>query len=320
MDRQVKPRGAREVVRIGGASGFWGDSSLGPVQLVRHGGIDYLVFDYLAEVTMSLLARARMKDADAGFAVDFVSVAMKGVLSDIAARRVKVIANAGGVNSRGCRRTLEALCAQAGVALTIAVVEGDDVLPLLEQGRLDGARELCSGEPVPAKLLTANAYLGALPIAAALKAGADVVITGRCVDSALTLGVLMHEFGWRADDYDRVAAGSLAGHIVECGPRPAHRLGARAGLGRHRLSDRGVPRRRHVRRHQADRHRRPRHAGDGRRAGAVRGRRSGGLPVARRDRGLLARASGRRRGRPRPRDGRTRLSAHRTVQGVGDLG
>ena len=312
-----------QVVRIGCASGFWGDSAIAAPQLLR-ARIDYLVFDYLAEVTMSLLARARLKDADAGYAVDFVSVAMKSVLSDIAARRVKVVANAGGVNPRGCRRALEALCAQAGVALTIAVVEGDDVLPLLEQGRLDGVREMYSGEPLPAKLLTANVYLGALPIAAALKAGADVVITGRCVDSALTLGVLLHEFGWRSDDYDRLAAGSLAGHIVECGPQATGGLHtdwervpdwASIGYPIVECGSDGI-----VRRHQAGGHRRPRDAGDGRRASVVRGRRSGCLCAARRDRGLLPRASGRRRGRPRPRDGRTRLSADRTVQGVGDLG
>ncbi len=255
---------------------------------------------------------------------DFVSVAMKSVLSDIAARRVKVVSNAGGVNPRGCRRALEALCAQAGVALNIAVVEGDDVLPLLEQGRLDGVREMYSGEPLPAKLLTANAYLGALPIAAALNAGADVVITGRCVDSALALGVLMHEFGWQADDYDRLAAGSLVGHILECGPQATgglhtdwERVPDWADIGYPIVECRAdgtfVC-------HQAGGHRRPRHAGDGRRAGAVRGRRSGCLYAARRDRGLFPRASGRRRGRSRPRDGRTGLSADRTVQGVGDLG
>jgi hypothetical protein len=191
-----------KILRIGCASGFWGDSEIAAPQLLRE-PIDYLAFDYLAEVTMSLLARARMRDAEAGYAADFVSVAMKSVLSGLAARRVKVVANAGGVNPRACKRALEGLCAQAGIALKIAVVEGDDVLPLVEQK----------------KFLTANAYLGALPIAAALANGADVVITGRCVDSALTLGILMHEFGWQTDDYDRLAAGSLAGHIIECGPQ-----------------------------------------------------------------------------------------------------
>jgi hypothetical protein len=208
-----------KIVRIGCASGFWGDSVIAAPQLLRGSKLDYLVLDYLAEVTMSLLARAKMKDPEAGYAADFVSVMMKSVLPDIVRQGVKVVANAGGVNPIGCKRALETLCAQAGVKLCIAVVEGDDLMPAVGTGGLDNVRELYSGEALPAKVLTANAYLGAIPIAAALAGGADVVITGRCVDSALTLGVLRHEFGWPVDDYDRLAAGSLAGHIVECGPQ-----------------------------------------------------------------------------------------------------
>jgi hypothetical protein len=207
------------IVRIGCASGFWGDSAIAAPQLMHGAEPDYLVLDFLAEVTMSLLARARMKDADAGYAVDFVSVTMKGVLAEIARRRVKVVANAGGVNPHGCKRALEALCADAGVKLQVAVVEGDDLMPQLDSLRRDGVRELYTGAALPPQMLTANAYLGAIPIAAALAAGADVVITGRCVDSALSLGVLMHEFKWRGDEYDRLAAGSLAGHVIECGPQ-----------------------------------------------------------------------------------------------------
>lgn len=204
-------------IRIGGASGFWGDSSVGAPQLVSERNLDFLVFDYLAELTMSLLAAARAKDPQMGYATDFVAVTMKSVLRDVVAKGIRVISNAGGVNPQACARALEALAAEQGVPLKIAVVTGDDVLPLLPQLREQGVRELQTGAPLPERLLTANAYLGALPIRAALDAGADVVITGRCVDSAVTLGALMHSFGWGADDHDRLAQGSLAGHIIECG-------------------------------------------------------------------------------------------------------
>jgi hypothetical protein len=192
------------MVRIGGASGFWGDSSVAAPQLVRRGNIDYLTFDYLAEITMSILARARAKDPSAGWATDFVDIALADLLPEIAARGIRVLANAGGMNPRGCAAALAKRAEAAGVDLRIAFVEGDDVLPLAK-------------ERVPKRLLSANAYLGAFPIAAALDAGAQIVITGRCVDSALPLGALIHEFGWQRDDWDRLAAGSLAGHILECG-------------------------------------------------------------------------------------------------------
>lgn len=206
-------------VRIGGASGFWGDSSLGPPQLVESGDIDYLVFDYLAELTMSILAGARLKNPDLGYATDFVSVAMKAVLRDVVAKGIRVVSNAGGVNPHGCAAALAALAQEQGITLTIAVVDGDDVMPLVPSLRdaAEPVRELQSGAPLPRQLLTANAYLGAEPIRSALDAGAQVVITGRCVDSAVTLGVLMHAFGWHSTDYDKLAAGSLAGHILECG-------------------------------------------------------------------------------------------------------
>ena len=205
------------VVRIGGASGFWGDSSVACAQLVRRGEVDYLVFDYLAELTMSILAAARAKSPDAGYATDFVEVAMKSVIGDIAAKRIKVVSNAGGVNPAACAAALAKLAETAGVKLNIAIVEGDDVLARIEELRASGVREMYAGAELPRRVLSANAYLGAIPIARALAAGADVVITGRCVDSAIALGPLIHEFGWREDDYDRLAAGSLAGHIIECG-------------------------------------------------------------------------------------------------------
>jgi hypothetical protein len=204
-------------VRIGGASGFWGDSSVGAPQLVQLGEVDYLVFDYLAELTMSILAAARAKDANLGYATDFVTVTMRAILKDVVAQGIKVISNAGGVNPQACAEAIGALAAEQGVDLRIAVVQGDDVMPLVPQLREEGVTELQSGEKLPGRLLTANAYLGALPVRQALSDGAHVVITGRCVDSAVTLGALMHEFGWNEADYDRLAQGSLAGHIIECG-------------------------------------------------------------------------------------------------------
>ena len=207
---------AEKVINIGGASGAWGDSPMAIPQLLT-ADVHYLMMDYLAEVTMSLLARARMKDPNAGFPPDFVAY-LKRSLPEIAKRGIKVVSNGGGVNPQGAKRALEAVCAELGLSLKVAVVEGDDVLPYLDRLRAT-VREASTAEPLPAKLLTANAYLGALPIAAALDRGADVVITGRCADSALALGILMHEFGWQPHDYDRLAAGSLVGHILECGPQ-----------------------------------------------------------------------------------------------------
>ncbi|WP_434035071.1 acyclic terpene utilization AtuA family protein [Cupriavidus sp. a3] len=206
-----------KTVRIGGASGFWGDSSVGAPQLVRHGNIDYLVFDYLAELTMSILASARLRKPELGYATDFVTVTMKSLLREIAERGIRVISNAGGMNPHGCAEAIAALAAEHGLTLRIAVVEGDDVMPLLPGLREAGVRDIQKGRPLPEKVVSANAYLGALPIRQALDQGAQIVITGRCVDSAVTLGVLMHEFGWKPDDYDRLAQGSLAGHIIECG-------------------------------------------------------------------------------------------------------
>ena len=192
----------RKVV-IGGASGGWGDSPRAVPQLLRERP-DYLMMDYLAEVTMSLLARARQKDPELGYVPDFISF-LGPYLGEL--RGTKVITNAGGTNPRNCRAALERACRESGVDLKIAVVEGDDVLPLV------------AGVPQPSGgLISANAYLGAWPIAAALRAGADIVITGRCADSALALGPLIAEFDWQPDEFDKLAAGSLLGHVIECGP------------------------------------------------------------------------------------------------------
>ena len=210
-------RPSPRTVRIGGASGFWGDSLLGAPQLVNSGMIDYLVFDYLAETTMAILAAARAKRPEMGYATDFVDVAMKAVLPEVMRRGIKVVANAGGMNPAGCAAALAALADSMGLAPRIAVVEGDDIAAQLPALREAGTRDLFSGEALPEKVLSANAYLGARPVAQALAAGADIVITGRGVDSAVTLGPLIHEFGWSMTDWDRLAGGCLAGHIIECG-------------------------------------------------------------------------------------------------------
>ncbi|MBP7334282.1 acyclic terpene utilization AtuA family protein [Niveispirillum sp.] len=206
-----------KIVRIGGASGFWGDSMVGAPQLVASGMIDYLVFDYLAETTMAILAAMRAKKPDMGYATDFVDTAMRLVLPDVMKRGIKVIANAGGINPQGCADALAALAASMGLSPRIAVVEGDDVSGLMATLREEGVRDMFTGEALPPRVLSANAYLGAFPVAHALAAGADIVITGRGVDSAVTVGALIHEFGWTPADYDRLAGGSLAGHIIECG-------------------------------------------------------------------------------------------------------
>jgi hypothetical protein len=203
------------IIRIGGASGAWGDSPRAIPQLLR-GPVDYLMMDYLAEVSMSLLARARMKAPETGFPPDFPAY-LKSSLPEIARRGIRVVTNAGGVNPQGCRAAMQAIVDELKLDLRIACVEGDDVMPFIETLRQQDVREASSGAELPRRLLTANAYLGALPIRAALALGADIVITGRCADSALALGILMHEFGWAEDDYDRLAAGSLVGHLLECG-------------------------------------------------------------------------------------------------------
>lgn len=207
----------KRIVRIGGASGFWGDSSVGAPQLVNSGLIDYLVFDYLAETTMAILAAARARKPEMGYATDFVDTAMKAVLPEVMKRGIKVVSNAGGIHPQACAEALRQLAAAMGLAPRIAVVTGDDVAPLLPRLRDAGVRDMFTGQPLPEKVLSASAYLGAVPVARALAAGADIVITGRGVDSAVTLGPLLHEFGWRADQFDELAGGSLAGHIIECG-------------------------------------------------------------------------------------------------------
>jgi len=207
---------SKELVRIGCGAGFWGDSGEGPKQLVESGQIDYLILDYLAEITMSLLARARSKDPAAGYATDFPDVIAR-LAPQIRQHGIRVVTNAGGVNPKACQEVLAAKLKAAGIDLRIGIVSGDDLLPRAAELKGQGIREMFSGGEFPDKPWSVNAYLGAFPIAAALDAGADIVITGRCVDSALALAPLVHEFGWKATDYDLLSAGSLAGHVIECG-------------------------------------------------------------------------------------------------------
>ena len=206
----------QKTIRIGGASGFWGDSAEGANQLVE-AKIDYLVFDYLAELTMSILAAARTKKPELGYATDFVNAAMRDTLKRCVERGIKVISNAGGINPAACAQAVEKLAQELGITVKVAIVHGDDVTPLVPELQQNGVKDFYTGARFPDKLISANAYLGAMPIAAALAAGADVVITGRVVDSAVVLGALIHEFGWKDGDYDQFSGASLAGHIIECG-------------------------------------------------------------------------------------------------------
>jgi hypothetical protein len=215
--------GESRVVRVAAGQGFWGDALDAPRRQVDGGPVDYLMLDYLAEVTMSILQKQKERDPRLGYARDFVG-AMASVLPAVVARGVRVIANAGGVNPPACAAAIGALAAQEGVAgrVRIGVVTGDDLLPRLDE-ILDAGHPLANmdtGEPLTTirdRVIAANAYIGSQPIVEALGREANVVITGRSTDTALTMAPLRHEFGWGARDWDRLAAGIVAGHIIECG-------------------------------------------------------------------------------------------------------
>jgi Acyclic terpene utilisation family protein AtuA len=211
------------VVRVAAGQGFWGDWLEAPVRQVRGGPIDYLMMDYLAEVTMSILQKQKSRDPKAGYARDFVTL-MERILPDIVQKGIKVTSNAGGVNPRGCAEAVLDVARGLGLSnkLAVGLVTGDDILGRLDELITGGhpLNNMESGRPladIRDRVLSANAYLGMAPIVEALRAGADVVITGRVTDTGLTLGPIFHEFGWPADDWDKVAAGTVAGHIIECG-------------------------------------------------------------------------------------------------------
>ena len=213
----------KNVVRVAAGQGFWGDDLDAPRRQVEGGPIDYLMLDYLAEVTMSILQKQKERDPSLGYARDFVG-AMESVLPTVVERGVKVIANAGGVNPPACAAAVQAVAEKKGArgALRIGVVSGDDLLGRLDQLIAAGhpLANMETGEPlslVRDRVLSANAYIGSEPIVEALGKGANVVITGRSTDTALTMAPLRHEFGWGATSWDQLAAGIVAGHIIECG-------------------------------------------------------------------------------------------------------
>ena len=210
-------------VRIAAGQGFWGDWPEAPVRQVRGGPIDYLMMDYLAEVTMSIMQKQKSRDPRAGYARDFVPL-MERILPDLVERGIKVTSNAGGVNPRGCAEAVLEAARRCGLQgkVKVGLVSGDDILDRLDEliERGHPLNDMETGRPlsdIRDRVLSANAYLGMAPIVQALEGGADVVVTGRVTDTGLTLGPIFHEFGWSPDDWDRVAAGTVAGHIIECG-------------------------------------------------------------------------------------------------------
>jgi hypothetical protein len=209
-------------LRIGNGQGFWGDNVDAPVDLLRGGPIDYIGMDYLAEVTLSIMMRQKLKNPALGYATDFIGF-VRRVLAEAQTRNVRIVTNAGGLNPRACRARIFEVARELGLSgIRIGVVEGDDVLARLPELVAAGhpLRNMDTGEPLAPhldKMMSANAYLGARPIAAALDQGALIVLCGRVTDTSLALGPLVHEFGWPADDWDRLAAGTIAGHVLECG-------------------------------------------------------------------------------------------------------
>lgn len=205
------------MIRIANGQGFWGDWLEAPVRLVEQGPIDYLALDYLAEVTMSILQKQRQADSTLGYARDFPPLIAR-LADKIRERGITVIANAGGVNPVACAREVVRLAP----GLKVAVVLGDDIYGRIDEFLAKGyeLRDMDTGEPIAAirdRILSANAYIGAFPLVAALATGAHVVIAGRSTDTALTLAPMVHRFGWGRDDFDKLAAGTIAGHIIECG-------------------------------------------------------------------------------------------------------
>jgi hypothetical protein len=211
-----------KTVRIGNGQGFWGDNVDAPVELVRGGPIDYVGMDYLAEVTLSIMMRQKRRNPDQGYATDFIDF-VRRILPEAKERNVRILTNAGGLNPRACRRRIFEVARELGISgVRVGVVEGDDVLGRLPALIAAGhpLHNMDTGEPLAPhvdRLMSANAYLGARPVVAALAGGAQIVLCGRITDTALALAPMIHEFGWGEEDWDRLAAGTIAGHILECG-------------------------------------------------------------------------------------------------------
>jgi hypothetical protein len=213
----------KEKIRIASGQGFWGDMLDAPVRQVEGGPIDYLMLDYLAEVTMSIMQKQRARDARAGYARDFIPL-MKQILPACVERNIRVTANAGGVNVEGCAEAVREVARELGLGgkFRIGLVTGDDIMSRIDDLLARGIelRNMDTDEPlstVRERIQSANVYLGAWPMVEALNQGAQIVITGRATDTGLTLAPIIHEFGWGETDWDKLSAGTIAGHIIECG-------------------------------------------------------------------------------------------------------
>lgn len=227
----------KETIRIASGQGFWGDLLTAPIDQVTRGPIDYLMMDYLAEVTMSIVQKQKLKDPSLGYAKDLITT-IDAILPHLVEKGIKLITNGGGVNLEACRDAILAIAEKHGLSVKVGVVTGDDILDDIDTLVAEGAelKNMEDGESltnVREKLLSANVYLGAAPIVEALKQGAQIVITGRTTDTGLCLAPMIYEFGWSMDDWDKMAAGTIAGHIIECG--------AQSSGGNYMEDWRGVP-------------------------------------------------------------------------------
>jgi hypothetical protein len=211
----------KRIVRIGNGQGFWGDSIDAPVHLAKGGPLDYLTLDYLAEVTLSIMQRQKLKNPQAGYARDFLDM-VKRILPEITEKGIKVITNAGGVNPQSCREKLIELAAASGKNIKIGVIQGDDIFPDLKAliGKGIDFKNIDTGESIDSiidKVYSANVYINSFTIAEALEQGAQIVLAGRVSDPGLALGPCIYEYGWKETDFNLLASGTLAGHITECG-------------------------------------------------------------------------------------------------------
>jgi hypothetical protein len=212
-----------KTIKIANGQGYWGDWLEAPIHLVERGPIDYLTLDYLAEITMSIMQKMRARDPQSGYARDFLQVVAR-VLPKCLDQNIKIVANAGGVNPQACVAGLTEVVKKLGLSgkVKVGVVAGDDIMDRLDEFIANGIglENMETGEPLSVirdRVASANVYFGAAPIAEALAQGAQIVVTGRCTDTGLTLGPMIHEFGWKLDNWDRMSAGTIAGHIIECG-------------------------------------------------------------------------------------------------------